>query len=116
MRHVESTIQIACVKWFRYQYNHLRRLLFAVPNGGYRNPITASIMKAEGAMAGVADLLLLVPNANFHGLCIEMKTPKGRQADTQKEWQADVEKQGYKYVVCRSVDDFRKEVNEYLNN
>lgn len=115
MRHVESNTQIAAVRWFRYQYPHLARLLFAVPNGGARDRVTGAIMKAEGVVAGVADLLLLVPRGGYHGLCIEMKTRTGRQSESQKEWQQEVEAQGYRYVVCRSEIDFRNAVKVYFH-
>lgn len=116
MRHVESNTQIACVRWFRYQYPKLRKLLFAVPNGGARDRVTGAILKAEGVVAGVADLLLLVPRGGYHGLCIEMKTRTGRQSKSQKEWQQEVEAQGYRYVVCRSEIDFRNAVKVYFQN
>jgi len=114
MRHEESKIQQVCVKWFRYHYPEYSKLLFAVPNGGSRRRIEGAIMKAEGVTAGVADLLLLVPNTSHHGLCVEMKTEKGKQQPTQKEWQTKVERVGYKYVICRSLDDFIDEIDEYL--
>lgn len=116
MHNEESRIQQACVKWFRYQFPHFARLLFAVPNGGARNAVTAAILKGEGVVAGVADLLLLVPNRHYHGLCIEMKTRTGRQSDNQKEWQKEVESQGYKYIVCRNVDSFIEDVTGYLDD
>lgn len=115
MRNTESQLQKSCVMWFRVQYPRLRSLLFAVPNGGARSAITGAILKSEGVLAGVADLLLLVPNKKYHGLCIEMKTPKGRQSPTQKQWEKAVTLQGYKYIVCRSFTDFVKEINAYLN-
>lgn len=114
MRHLESQIQIQCVKWFRFAYPKLARLLFSVPNGGARKPIEGAIMKAEGTVAGVADLLLLFPSKLHHGLAIEMKTPKGRQQPSQKLWQTDAEWAGYKYVICRSLDDFMTEIRAYL--
>ena len=114
MRHNESNIQIACVRWFRMQHPKLARLLFAVPNGGARNAVTGAILKAEGVVPGVADLLLLVPRNGYHGLAIEMKTRTGRQSDSQREWQQEVEAQGYCYVVCHSFDDFRNEVDAYI--
>ena len=64
---------------------------------------------------GVADLILLTPNRFYGALCIEMKATKGRQSDMQKQWQQDVEANGGKYVVCRSLDDFRRHINEYLD-
>lgn len=114
MRHDESRIQQSCVWWFRHQYAPLSRLLFAVPNGGRRDAVTGAILKAEGVVAGVADLILLFPSSGYHGLCIEMKTRRGQQRDTQKEWQAAVEKAGYKYIVCRSLEQFMGEVRSYL--
>lgn len=70
---------------------------------------------AEGLTAGAADLALLVARKGYHGMFIEMKTAKGRQSDRQKTWQSHVEGQGYKYVICRSFDEFREAVNGYLS-
>ena len=111
----EHRIQCACVRWFRLQYPQLKGRLFAVPNGGRRDAITAAKLKAEGVIAGVSDLILLKSNHDYGALLIEMKTLKGRQRDSQKQWQnlvcADRE---YKYVVCHSFDDFKREVDDYL--
>ena len=112
--HEESRIQQACVRWFRMQYPRYAKLLFAVPNGGGRSRIEAAIMKGEGVIAGVADMLLLVPSGKHHCLCIEMKTASGRQTSEQKAWQADVEAVGGRYAVCRSIEDFMREIKTYL--
>lgn len=110
----EHRLQCDCVTWFRVQYPDL--VLFAPPNGGRRDIVTGARLKAEGVVAGVADLILLEPNANYHALCIEMKTAKGRQSDSQKAWQEAVTKHGYLYVVVRSFDDFRTLINNYLSD
>ncbi len=113
----EHRVQVACVRWFRLKYPHLSPRLFAVPNGGRRDGVTGARLKEEGVLAGVADLILLVPNAGYHALLIEMKTPKGRQSESQKAWQQEVCAEGeYKYVVCRSLEEFVREVEEYLQN
>lgn len=112
----EHRIQCACVQWFRYQHPECRHNLFAVPNGGRRDKTTGAKMKAEGVLAGVADLILLKPNAKHGALLIEMKTRIGRQADTQRKWQRLIERDGYKYVVCRSLEDFIREVDTYLQD
>lgn len=114
MNNLESKMQCACVRWFRLAHHKIASLLFAVPNGGARSAITGAILKAEGVTKGVADLLLLVPNSTYHGLCIEMKTKQGHQSPSQKAWQSAVEAQGYKYVVIRSLDQFMAEVTRYL--
>ena len=56
---------------------------FAVPNGGKRDAKTGARMKYEGAVRGVADLILLMPKKGWASLCIEMKTPKGTQSEHQ---------------------------------
>ena len=115
MRHIESEIQKNCITWFRLQYRHLGKMLFAIPNGGSRNSREAAIMKAEGVTAGVADVILLVSRGGYNSLCIEFKAEKGRQTELQKQWQQEAEKNGNKYVVCRSFKDFHSIINEYLN-
>lgn len=116
MKHYESRIQMHCVQWFRTQYPDLWMNLFAVPNGGARGAITAKILKAEGVVAGVSDLILLVPNREHPGLCIEMKYGDNRQTKTQKMFQIAVTRYQYKYVVCKSLEQFIDEINTYLRN
>ena len=116
MRQEEHRIQCAIVKWFYYAYPQYRGgCMFAVPNGGHRNIQTARLLKAEGVTSGVSDLLLLVPKRDYHGLCIEVKTPIGRQSDNQKAWQHTIEAQGFKYEIVRSLDDFAELLRWYLN-
>ena len=113
-REEEHRLQVACVNWYRLQHRKYADSLIAVPNGGKRDKTTAKKMKAEGQLAGVADLILLVPNTNYHALLIELKTPKGRQSQSQRAWQMTAERHGYKYVVCRSLDDFITTIKDYL--
>lgn len=113
-RHLESHLQRNCLAWFRLQYPRLALVLFAVPNGGARNKREAGIMKAEGVTAGVADMILLKPSSGFASLCIEFKTDRGRQQETQKEWQRAAERAGNKYVVVRTFEQFQEEIAGYL--
>ena len=116
----ESKIQQSFIRWFSLQYSKLDKLLFAIPNGGKRSKITASIMKSEGQKRGVADLFLSIPrnapldNWKKHGLYIETKTDIGKQSKEQKEFQKAVESQGYQYTICRSIEEFIKTINDYL--
>ena len=71
-------------------------------------------LQAEGMVAGVADLILMYPNADHHGLCIEMKTKEGTQRPTQKAWQEAVERYGYRYVVVRDIDTFISTIQNYI--
>ena len=110
----EHRLQCACVRWFRYVYPDLKEVLFAIPNGGRRDVVTGARLKEEGATAGVSDLILLKSNSAYGALCVEMKTPKGSQSPAQREWQNEVENMGNKYVVCRSFEEFKREITEYI--
>lgn len=111
----ESELQMRCVTWFAYQYPHLRMLLYHPKNEGTANGRRqGAIAKAEGVVAGVADLMLQVPALGYHCLAIEMKTKTGRQSPEQKLFQLYLENAGGKYVVCRSYDDFVNIVSVYL--
>lgn len=114
MRNGESNLQKNCVRWFRAQFPKYAPLLFAVPNGAKRDRITASILKAEGVVAGVSDLILLVQTESHPFLCIEMKYGTNKQTELQIKWQKDVESQGGKYVVCRELEQFMDVINDYL--
>lgn len=117
MRHLESKLQQACVRWARLQYPICRKQLFSVPNGIHTSPTQAQVAYAEGMVAGVSDLILLYPSADhrFYALCIEMKTAKGKQSDYQKAWQKSVEAPGcYQYALVRSFEEFKTTINNYL--
>lgn len=114
-RDLEHKLQAACVRWYRLQYPKMKHNLFSVPNGGKRDAVTAAKLKEEGALAGVADLILLKSNRFYGALLIEMKTKTGRQSDMQKEWQQKITNDGYKYIVVRSLEEFQSEVKSYLS-
>ena len=115
MQLTESQIQKQCVAWFRLRFPSIEPLFFSVPNGGARNVWTGRVMKDEGARAGVADLILLIPKGGYASLCIEMKTAKGRQSDAQVQFMELARKMHNKYIVCRSLEQFQKEVMDYLS-
>jgi len=117
MNHEESRLQIQCVNWFRATYPELT--IFAIPNAAKRGIALATIMKREGMLAGVADLFVLCPRyfvvgGQIHGLFIEMKTAEGKQSDTQKTFQIECEKQKYRYRLCRTYDEFKLIIYNYL--
>lgn len=105
MRHIESRIQSTCVRWHRLQYPHIT--IFAIPNGGRRGKVEASIMKGEGVLAGVADVFIMHPRNGRHGIFVEFKTDKGRQTPEQKAFEIDSGRLGYEYHVVRSFDTFK---------
>ena len=89
-------------------------LLFAVPNGGHRHRAVAAKLKAQGVRAGVPDLCLPVPRGHYHGLFIEMKYGNNRPSPLQKWWLDQLQRQGYRTVVCWSYDEARVAIESYL--
>jgi len=110
MREEEHLIQSACVRWFKYQYPQY--IIFAVPNGGWRNVVVAKKLKAEGVLAGVSDLVILAPHRTIF---IEMKKNKGGvQGEAQKSFQANVNRLGFEYYLCKGFDEFMSVVTQLL--
>lgn len=104
----ESKIQQTCVKWFRMQYPHFKKLLFSVPNGAYlkgtekQRAMRWGILQSEGAVAGTSDLILALNPIIF----IEIKTPEGTQSPEQKEFERVMKLVGHEYHIIRSFDEF----------
>lgn len=90
------------------------RNMFAIPNGGWRNPVTASKLKVEGVRAGVPDIFLAIPSGGYHGLFIEMKADKGRISNAQLEWFLKLEGVGYRCVLCKGWQEAVTEIEAYL--
>ena len=108
-RHIESSIQQACVLWFRAVYPNY--IILSIPNGGSRNALEAANLKREGALAGASDLMVIAERAV---LFIEMKKPKGKQQESQKVFQQNVERLGHKYVVCHSLQEFQLTIERFI--
>jgi len=114
----EHQHQVALIRWWSLEcqkYGVPESLLFAIPNGGARDCITGARLKAEGVRKGIPDLCLAVPNNDFHGLYIEMKTEKGRASKEQKELISILSSMGYRAVICFSWVEARQEITEYLS-
>lgn len=102
MKRRESSEQILLVQWCdvqSFKYPELK-MIFAIPNGGSRHKLEAINLKRSGVKAGVPDLFLPRPNGKYHGLFIEMKYGKNKTTRNQDEWIKNLDKQGYKAVVC----------------
>ena len=97
------------------RYKIPSELLFAIPNGGKRNIVTAKLLKDEGVKAGVPDVFLAVPRKEFNGLFIEMKRQDGgRVSKEQKDWMDRLQAQGFEAVVCRGWEGAAEALLRYL--
>ena len=113
-RNLEHQLQSRCVRWFRLAHRDMVHNLFAVPNGGYRTKTTAALLKAEGQLSGVADLILLKRKGKCGALLLEAKVKGNYQSANQKLWQRMIEADGYIYKIFRSLEEFVEIVENYL--
>lgn len=107
MRHLEDNLQRLIVRYLRLN----KILCFSVPNGGSRNEREARNLKISGVLAGVSDLIILLPEKVFF---VELKTEKGKQSEYQQSFQEQVEKLGFDYLIWRNLDDAIEFVKKYL--
>ncbi len=89
-------------------------LIFAIPNGGFRNKATAAKLKAEGVLAGVPDLFLAIANNDWHGLFIEIKKPGGTASSNQILVGEKLQRNGYNVVVCDHYKTAIATISRYL--
>lgn len=102
-------------QWLPSGSAHVGDFLFAVPNGGRRDKITAAILKSEGVRAGVPDLMLALPVGQHPGLFIEMKAQKtGRLSEAQRSWVERLRAAGYRVEVCHGWDAAKAVIEDYL--
>lgn len=118
MKQLEHSEQVNLIKWWSLVHNNFGApecCLFAIPNGGQRNLIVATKLKAEGIRAGVPDLFLAIPKKGFNGLFIEMKKTKGgRVSDNQKSMLSILTDNGYLTRVCHGFNEARITIEQYL--
>jgi hypothetical protein len=77
----EDAIQRAVTQHYR-QRAAAGVFMFAVPNGGYRRPIEAAIMKATGTVAGVPDTIWIKDGQAY---ALELKAEGGKRTPKQVE-------------------------------
>lgn len=101
-RTTEHDEQCALFQWAALSSGRVPELalLFAIPNGGARDARTGARMKAEGARAGVWDVLLPCARPPFIGLWIEMKVGRNVLTPAQHTWGELMRAQGYRTEVC----------------
>lgn len=102
--------QVRFLGKFRIAYPGV--LIFAIPNGGKRDKMTAIKLKNESVLPGVPDLF--IPGWR---LFVEMKKVKGGSlSKDQKEVIPQLEALGYTVLVGYGSDDALEKVAEYAAN
>lgn len=89
-------------------------MMYAIPNGGKRERVTAARLKAEGVKAGVPDICLAYPVGKYHGLYLELKYGKNTASEAQAEWLEALTNQGYCAAIAWGFEDARRVIVDYL--
>jgi len=103
----EHAEQAGFLQWFRAKYPGI--LIFAIPNGGKRDIVTAKKLQMEGVVPGVPDLF--VPELR---LWIEMKKPGGKLSEAQKTIIDYLECMNYTVIIGYGARDASEKVLEFL--
>lgn len=120
---LEHQHQAALIAWCELSKGRHPELafIFAIPNGGWRNPVVAAKLKAEGVRPGVPDLFLPVALGGYYGLFIELKRPKsilgkaGKASTAQSEWIGRLREHGYRAEVCEGYEAARDVLLDYIS-
>lgn len=112
----EAKIQASAVLWLWNEHPETRGLFIHIPNEGNRaSAKDGALRRSLGLVAGAPDTFLFMPRNGYAGLAVEFKTEVGVQSEEQKAFQARLEKNGYAYRLCRSLEQFKTIINEYLS-
>lgn len=117
----ETDLQQALIRWWGFACKDWyldERYLMANPLQSNRGLINGAKMKREGLRKGMLDLQLAVPKMHqgewCPGLWIEMKTPKGKLSQPQKQFIDLLRAKGYMVAVCHSLQGAIDTIEAYL--
>ena len=100
----EAKIQSDCYLWFHNNFTNLRGLLYHVPNGELRDPITAKKLQAMGVVPGIPDICFHYKSNTYF---LEFKKPKtGKTLKDQKKIHEALETQGFTVWIIDSLGQF----------
>lgn len=114
----EDGHQYAVLLWsqqasIRARWPELSRL-YHIENERQCTPQQAARRKRMGVKSGVPDLCLPVARGRYHGLYIELKTPKGKATPDQEWWVEKLNGDGYFAEVCHGWESAVRVLEWYL--
>ena len=102
-------------------------MIYAIPNGGYRDKVTAAKLKAEGVKAGVWDVCCPIAQAwvvegqeldLVAGFYAEFKHGRNRLTNYQLDFRKDLQAFSfakYKWFIWRDSDTALRDTLDYFN-
>lgn len=77
-----------------------------IPNGGARDARTGAMLKRLGTLAGMPDLVVILPRGRV--LWLEVKGSKGRTSTAQTDIWLKLRGLNHDYAVVHSIDETRR--------
>ena len=109
----EAEEQATLFEWASYHPE--LKYMYAIPNGGSRNPREAKNLKRQGVKRGVPDLCLPLPRGVYHGLYIEMKVGRNKTSEFQDDFIQHLRSVGYYVDVCYGFEEARRLITAYMH-
>lgn len=97
----EAKIQQTAIQAIRNDYPETYGLLYHIPNGGIRDPRTATIMTGQGVVPGIQDLHFLWRGKHY---LIEVKTERGQIDPAQKVIHSQHKKHGMDTYIFKTSE------------
>lgn len=112
-KETEGKLQADCFQWFNNTFPNLRGLLYHVPNGENRDPITANLLKAKGVVAGIPDLVFHYRAKTYF---FELKKPNGtgRLSDAQNKIIEQLDTQRFIVWLLNDLETFKHLIESIL--
>jgi hypothetical protein len=106
----EHSEQVGFVRWVREKFPGL--LIFAIPNGSFRDINTGKKLKDEGVTKGIPDMMIPAKK-----IFIEMKRVKGGVVSPeQKKMMEYLTRVGYTCMICYGANDASRQLLDFLKD
>lgn len=108
MNRPEADLQIQVADLLRLHEWGRKFIFFSIPNellgsartnGGLGRMVR---FKRMGLLPGVADIIIVRDGRVYF---LELKSPKGRQSDSQLQFESDAIRAGAKYAIAHNIDE-----------
>ena len=109
----EYRLQKSCFQWMCLKPK-LLPFFWSIDHGELRNLRVAMKLKAKGVKGGIADCLFLKKYKDHPCLWIELKVKNRKLSPNQKIFFNQTKACGMKSVVCRTLEGFIDEINNYI--
>ena len=114
----EQSFQQACAGWLKHALCEadVPQIFYHVANERKASVRQMSLLKLQGVLSGVSDVVLPLKSGEYSGVYCELKTKVGCPSKNQKAFLNAVSEQGYLAVVINDFETFKDVFSYYIDN